>query len=681
MNVVSSNDVLDYRLITGSDDIKVWKISLKEDVKKKNENNQDEEKEDEASTEQDNRNDDEEVDEDSENFEDETCIFSVSKYGNILRESVSRFRGFSMDSSERMFLCYGKDSTIECFKIRTDDEIKQRLQKKARKERKNQQKRLANSEEFKDNEEIIDKQVLLTLRDEIERIKVITAGHKVRFCDTFWRKNYAKIVVLLLNNSIESYSMKMDNFETVKLCELEREGHRGDVKTLSFSSDNLSILSASNDCLKIWNRQSHNCVSTISEDYEPALCSSFIESDRLAVTGTKTGKLQIFDIGSAKIIETVEASDPPGLSVRSLNVCPDNKTLVTGCEDKTVKFWQLEYVKKKKSSTKSTLTLVHTRTLQLDEEVLCVKITPNEKFLAVSLLDCSVKIFYMDTLKFFLTLYGHKLPIFSMDISWDSKMIATASSDKNLKFWGLDFGDCHKSIFAHDLPITSVTFIPSTHLLFTASNDKTIKQWDGQSFEKIMTLKLHHGEVLCIAISPNGKYLVSASRDKTLRIWEETDEPLILEEEQEIEREEEMDKENEAFDNHVIAGESNPESTLPIKSTQETVIATERLIEAIEIFQTTIAAQKHSHKQCDSTNKQSTPKRATLHPLMMAYQTECPHRFMLKIILQIKSTEIQEALISLPFNFVSDLLKILCDILDRQWEREIVIRLICFLIR
>jgi len=62
--------------------------------------------------------------------------------------------------------------------------------------------------------------------------------------------------------------------------------------------------------------------------------------------------------------------------------------------------------------------------------------------LAVALLDSTVKVFFEDTLKFSLSLYGHKLPIMAMDISADSTMLVTASSDKNVKLWGLDFGDC-----------------------------------------------------------------------------------------------------------------------------------------------------------------------------------------------------------------------------------------------
>lgn len=69
---------------------------------------------------------------------------------------------------------------------------------------------------------------------------------------------------------------------------------------------------------------------------------------------------------------------------------------------------------------------------------------------AVAILDSTVKVFHDDSLKFFLSLYGHKLPVMSMDISDDGTLLATGSADKTVKLWGLDFGDCHRSLLAHD---------------------------------------------------------------------------------------------------------------------------------------------------------------------------------------------------------------------------------------
>ncbi len=46
---------------------------------------------------------------------------------------------------------------------------------------------------------------------------------------------------------------------------------------------------------------------------------------------------------------------------------------------------------------------------------------------------CVSQVFYTDSLKFFLSLYGHKLPVMSMDISSDNTLLVTASADKNIK--------------------------------------------------------------------------------------------------------------------------------------------------------------------------------------------------------------------------------------------------------
>jgi U3 small nucleolar RNA-associated protein 12 len=132
----------------------------------------------------------------------------------------------------------------------------------------------------------------------------------------------------------------------------------------------------------------------------------------------------------------------------------------------------------------------------MTDDVLSVRYSPNGKLLAVSLLDSTVKVFYQDTLKFFLSLYGHKvclfylqlilpthtvpqLPVLSMDISSDSKLIVTCSADKNVKIWGLDFGDCHKSIFAHDESVMQVAFEYDSHYFWTVGKDKMLKYWDG----------------------------------------------------------------------------------------------------------------------------------------------------------------------------------------------------------
>ena len=93
-----------------------------------------------------------------------------------------------------------------------------------------------------------------------------------------------------------------------------------------------------------------------------------------------------------------------------------------------------------------------------------------------------MKIYYSDSDKLFLNLYGHKLPVLSFDISSDNTLLVSGSADKSIKIWGMDFGNCHKSVFAHDDSIMSVAFIRDTHYFLSASKDGLIKYWDGDTF-------------------------------------------------------------------------------------------------------------------------------------------------------------------------------------------------------
>jgi U3 small nucleolar RNA-associated protein 12 len=55
--------------------------------------------------------------------------------------------------------------------------------------------------------------------------------------------------------------------------------------------------------------------------------------------------------------------------------------------------------KSQKKNNRKRLSFNHSRTLKLDDDVLCVKISPNGRLIAVALLDTTVKIFFMDSLK------------------------------------------------------------------------------------------------------------------------------------------------------------------------------------------------------------------------------------------------------------------------------------------
>lgn len=446
-------------------------------------------------------------------------------------------------------------------------------------------------------------------------------------------------------------------------------GHRSDIRTLCFSSDGSCLVSGAQESVKVWNRVSNQPIRTLTTGY--ALSSLFVPGDRHIIIGTKAGKLEIYDLSSGQLLELVDAHDGP---VWSLSLASDKRGFVSGSGDSTVKFWEFELVSDAEHSQVSKrLSVRHVQTLKVKEEVMCVKYSPNQRLLAVSLLDCTVKVFFADTLKFFLSLYGHKLPVMTLDISSDSSLIITGSADKNIKIWGLDYGDCHKSIFGHGDSIMGVQFVPKTHYFFSVSKDKTLKYWDADKFEHIMTLQGHHAEVWCLAISPDGDFVATGSHDRSLRLWERTDEPLFIEEEREQEREQEYEESLAQNTERVIPGEADAaEAVKAGKKTLETVKAAERLMEAIELYkeETEKMAGDCSAKEAHSS-----------HPVLVAYGNITPSRYVLDVLRKIRSSELDEALIVLPFSVATEMLKLLNHWLQRGWEVELSCRCLSFILR
>lgn len=104
-----------------------------------------------------------------------------------------------------------------------------------------------------------------------------------------------------------------------------------------------------------------------------------------------------------------------------LALSPDKRGFISGAGDKTVKWWEW------KLTPSGQLSASHTRTLSVDESVTGVSLSGDGRLVAVALMNTTVKVFFVDTLKMFLSLYGHKLPVTSLDISDDSKVLATVS--------------------------------------------------------------------------------------------------------------------------------------------------------------------------------------------------------------------------------------------------------------
>jgi U3 small nucleolar RNA-associated protein 12 len=96
--------------------------------------------------------------------------------------------------------------------------------------------------------------------------------------------------------------------------------------------------------------------------------------------------------------------------------------------------------------------------------------------------------------------------------------------------------------------VTCVQFVAKTHNFFSSGKDGKVKHWDGDKFHMIQCLEVfwlfiyiylfhlqgHYAEIWAMCVTTSGMCVLSASQDNAIKIWEQTEELLVLEEEQEL---------------------------------------------------------------------------------------------------------------------------------------------------
>jgi U3 small nucleolar RNA-associated protein 12 len=675
---------------------------------------------------------------------------TVKLMGSFYRQSNDRAARVGYSPKGDLVGVQSAGKTVEVYRVRSAEEIKkkrQRCEKRQREKAKKKQQQLQEAGKSKklvipkqheaDEEDATDN----SATDELELLCVVRSSHRIKsfaFSPDVAKDGTTSIMLGLQNNSIETYTLSPsapaleDRYG--KSHALTLSGHRSDVRQVAISSDDQLILSLSGASVKIWNARSLQCIRTLSDGLSLALSAVFAPGNMHVVVGTKLGHLLLFDLNSGECIWKDEEAHN-GSAVWSIDVRPDGRGIVTGGADQHVNFWDFEMHRPDDAEPTSALRLglSHARMLKMADDVLCVRFSntkdPKKLVVAVALLDCTVKVFHDDSLKFFVSLYGHKLPVMSMDISSDDSMLVTASADKNVKLWGLDFGDCHKSIFAHQDSIMCVRFVRKTHYFFTASKDKSICYWDGDHFERILKIdRQHFGEVWGLAVSGDGSFVVSCSQDRSLCKYVRTEDQVFIEEEKEKEMEQLFEDEltNNSNGKAPALGKdkgedgegNNDNSASAAKRTIESVRAGESVMEAIDLAENELHAiedfervQKKKKKEAAAAAKKikqekkkaaeearanalpgteepkdadeaapSKPKKESRPPnmLLLGYS---PLKYLLHTLRRIRPHDMEEALIVLPFDYVERLIRLLLQLISSHLEVEFCCRVLLFLLK
>ncbi|KAI3880040.1 hypothetical protein MKX03_003861 [Papaver bracteatum] len=587
-------------------------------------------------------------------------------FGEIQRQNKDRVGTVRFNKSGDLLACQAAGKMVEIFRVLDEAEAKRKAKRRVHRKKEKKGKSATESAENGKTVSLPGEEcaaLVITVTDVFKLLQTLRTSKKIcsiSFSPVKPKSGLATLALSLNNNLLEVHSIEIET--TTKTYSVELPGHRSDVRSVILSSDNTLLMSTSHNAIKIWNPSTGSCLRTIDSGY--GLCGSFVPGNRFALVGTKEGKLEIIDVGSGTCIEVVEAH---GGSVRSIATLPDGSGFVTGSADHDVKFWEYVLTQKPNQGSKH-LSVTNVRTLKMNDDALWVSISPDSKYIAVALLDCTIKVFFMDSLKFFLSLYGHKLPVLCMDISSDNALMVSGSADKNLKIWGLDFGDCHKSIFAHADSVMAVKFVDNTHYMFSVGKDRVVKYWDADKFELLLTLEGHHAEIWCLAVSSCGDFIVTGSHDRSIRRWDRTEEPFFIEEEKEKRLDEmfEADVDNSFESRYALKAEVPEDGVVGVagKKTKETLTATDTIIDALDIAE--VELQRMDEHKAEKAGGKFQP-----NIIMLGLS---PSDYVLRSLANVPTNDLEQTLMALPFSDALKLLVYLKDWASRPDKVELVSR-------
>jgi WD40 repeat protein len=268
--------------------------------------------------------------------------------------------------------------------------------------------------------------------------------------------------------------------------------------------------------LRVWqlSGQEHLTVTTLwSFTYTaPIMALQFTPDAQAIVAGCEDRTVRLWDVGKGKITQTfggmfAKHSSP----ICAIAVSPNGRLVASGSEDKTIRVWEL-------SSGKCLCTLTghssHVRGLSF---------TPDGFLLVSGGWDNTLVIWEASN--------GRSLRVMSepfrfgdngfnaVVVSPDSQWIATGNENRLIHLWDFNRGERVHSFPEQKTAVSALAFAPRGNILVSGNQDGLIQTWDMVLRQQRDTLKGHTKQVTSLAFTPDGNLLISGSRDNSIRIW------------------------------------------------------------------------------------------------------------------------------------------------------------------
>ena len=282
-------------------------------------------------------------------------------------------------------------------------------------------------------------------------------------------------------------------------------GHKDEINSVVFSSDDKTIASASKDgMVKLWSAEDGKLLHTLLGHKSEVNSVVFSSNNKTIASASKDGKIKLWSVEDGKLLYTLSGHKS---EVSSVIFSSNENIIASASKDGTVKIWS--------ASNGKLLQTLSGHTSEVNNAVF----SPNGKTIVSASKDGTVKLWSTNSGQLLQTLSEHKSEVNDAVFSPDGKTITSASEDGTVKLWSVENGKLLHTSSRHKSGVNNLRFSPNGKTIASASEDGTVKIWSVSDGNLLYSLSGHQDSVDRVELSPNGKTIASTSKNGTVKIW------------------------------------------------------------------------------------------------------------------------------------------------------------------
>jgi WD40 repeat protein/serine/threonine protein kinase/DNA-binding XRE family transcriptional regulator len=282
--------------------------------------------------------------------------------------------------------------------------------------------------------------------------------------------------------------------------------HTNIVYSLAFSSDGKQLVTGSYDnTARLWDVATGGELRVFSTHAHPVTALALSPDGRTLITGGQAdGVAHVWNVSTGKEVQRLEAQG----GINGIAFAPDGLHAVTGGEDMTARYWNVQTGETIRSFTGHT------------DRIWGVAISGDGNRLLTSSFDKTVRLWDIKTGQQLQVFTGLRDAINGVAFSPDDKLVAAGAQDATAMIWNTATGGVHNRLLGHTGFVWSVAFSPDSRSVATASFDTTARLW---SVDPAPAIMLRDG-VFSAHYSRDGTSVVTAG-PAALRVWDSGSRP------------------------------------------------------------------------------------------------------------------------------------------------------------